>query len=65
MGFNNINMVDYYTEAYNNSNKAVLDAIAEPNPDPNKVKMLIRRCRNDKAAMDLNIGISKIKTKKS
>lgn len=57
MGFNNINMVDYYSERYDISYKAVISAIAEPNPDLNKVKMLIRRCRNDKAALDLNVGL--------
>ena len=64
MGFNNIVMVKYYTDAYNDSHKAVLDAIAEPNPDINKINILIRRCRQDKMAMDLNITLRKNSEKK-
>lgn len=52
-------MVKYYTDAYNDSHKAAMDAIAEPNPDVNKVKMLIRRATQDKMAMNLNIALRK------
>jgi hypothetical protein len=61
MGFKDLDLVKYYTDAYNLSYKEVMDAISEPNPDLHKVKMLIRRCRSDKGAMDLNIALSKIK----
>jgi hypothetical protein len=64
MGFENLDMVKYYTDAYNDSHKAAMDAIAEPNPDVNKVKMLIRRARQDKMAMDLNIALRKNNEKK-
>ena len=64
MGFKDTDMVKYYTDAYNDSHKAVLDAIAEPNPDINKINMLIRRCRQDKMAMDLNIALRKNNKKK-
>lgn len=54
MGFENLDMVEYYHEMVEDTKKMIKEELNKDNPDEERLKMLARRYRTTTSAYNLN-----------
>ena len=57
MGFNDLDMVEYYQKQVDSAKEEIQAELTKKDNDKDKLRMLLRRYNQCKAALDLNKGL--------